>query len=154
MVQLLRAQLFFEFIVLEFLFWIVVKFVRIIVKMKSIYSILLCAIALVTSQGCSSMHDFVLESKDVQFFKVEALHDSPVRLRLSGLAFNSSMSVSRIETKTDSSVITVFVYLSVAKKGMSGSFSYDLAVPDSVNEVRFGNEATPVWKRSSVATHS
>lgn len=49
------------------------------------------------------MHDVVLESKDVQFFTVEELPGRrPTRLRISGLAFKSAMSVNKITTKRDS----------------------------------------------------
>jgi hypothetical protein len=43
--------------------------------------------------------------------------------------------------------MTILVYLGPAKKGTSGSFEYELTVPDDVMEVGFGNSAVTIWKR-------
>jgi hypothetical protein len=43
--------------------------------------------------------------------------------------------------------LTVNVYLCLARPGLSGSFDYELSVPDSVHEVRFGSEKVVIWKR-------
>ena len=92
----------------------------------------------------------ILESKDVQNFKVQELQGMhPTRLQLSGMAFNSSMGVRKITTKTEGTAVIVLVHLSLAHRGASGNFAYELTVPDSVNEVRFGHSATPVWKRGT-----
>lgn len=93
--------------------------------------------------------DVILEPKDVQNFKVEKLPGTPTRLMLSGLAFNSSMGVRKITTKRDGTAVVVLVRLSLAHRGASGNFAYELTVPDSVNEVRFGHSVTTVWKRGT-----
>lgn len=100
------------------------------------------------------IHNVLLESKDVQFFKVEELPGArPTKLRISGLAFRSAMSVSKITTKTDGAAIVVLVYLSLAKPATSGSFAYELTVPDTVNEVRFGSSPAPIWTRGETPLH-
>ena len=116
--------------------------------MKSIYKCFLCILALLTVGGCAAVQNAVLESKDVQFLKVHELQAArPTRLKISGLAFHSAMSVNKITTKTEGSAMVVLVHLAIAKQGTSGSFEYELAVPDSVNEVRFGNSSVRIWKR-------
>jgi hypothetical protein len=116
--------------------------------MRTTYKFLGWFLAFLISGGCAEMHSTILEAKDVQFFKVEELQAAqPVKLRISGLAFNSAMSVKKITTKIDGSVITVQVQLALARPGTSGSFAYELTVPDSVSEVRFGKGTAPVWKR-------
>lgn len=46
--------------------------------------------------------DVILESQDVQNFKVQELQGThPTRLQISGLAFNSSMGVRKITTKRE-----------------------------------------------------
>jgi archaellum component FlaF (FlaF/FlaG flagellin family) len=118
--------------------------------MKSIGRLLFCGVVLVTTGSCSWPSDAILESKDAQSFKVEELQTTrPTKLRVSGLAFNSSMSVKKITTRVEGSTVVVLVHLGLAESGTSGSFSYDLLVPDSVNEVRFGNSPAPIWKRST-----
>jgi hypothetical protein len=117
-------------------------------RRAGIFSVLFLAFLMMG--GCAKVFDRILEAKDVQFFKVEELRNTqPVKLRISGLAFNSAMSVRETTTKTDGSVIVVQVHLAPSKPGTSGSFEYELTIPDSVNEVRFGQDAAPVWKRST-----
>jgi hypothetical protein len=99
--------------------------------------------------GCT-LHDRVLEKKDVQFFKVEEISTThPTVVRISGLAFMSAMSVGRITTGTESSSMVVQVHVALAKPGTSGSFQYDLLVPDSVSQVKFGTSEIPIWRRGS-----
>jgi hypothetical protein len=118
--------------------------------MKAIQGLLLCIVAILSTESCTSVHDVILQEKDAQFFKVEELPGvQPIRLRISGLAFNSAMSVSEITTKADGSTLVVLVHLALTRPGTSGSFVYELAVPETVSEVRFGNSAIPVWKRES-----
>jgi hypothetical protein len=99
--------------------------------------------------GCDLIREPVLESKDVLGLKVEdhGADGSSPRLKISGLAFNSSMAVDKITTVEKNGAITVLVHLFRARRGTSGSFTYDLAVPTSVNEVRFGEQETEIWHR-------
>ena len=121
--------------------------------MKTIYKLvffLLLALAIGGSVASYNMFfNVILESKDTVNLKVQELQGAhPIRLQLSGLAFNSSMGVREITTKREGNAMTVLVYLSLAHRGASGNFKYELAVPDSVEEVRSGHSATPVWKRT------
>jgi hypothetical protein len=119
--------------------------------MKPLYKLAGFLFILLLLGGCMALYktffDVTLEPKDVQNFKVEKISAHPTRLRLSGLAFNSSMGISKITTKQNGSILIVLVHLSVAHRAASGNLSYELTVPDSVNEVRFGSSSENVWKR-------
>lgn len=92
----------------------------------------------------------ILEYKDVQFFKAEAEPPSaPTSLKISGLAFHSALSVGKITDENDAGSIVVLVHLIPATPGTSGSFAIDIPIPDSVNDVRFGNERVEIWKRGA-----
>jgi hypothetical protein len=146
--------LWLQFFVLEFFFQLVAEFLGVVITMKTIYRFLFCILAFLMTGSCAVVHDSVLESKDVQFFKVEELPRArPTRLIISGLVFKSALSVNKITTKTEGSVTVVMVHLALAKPGTSGSFQYELPVPDSVDEVRFGSTATSIWKRGSSSVH-
>lgn len=112
-----------------------------------ICKLLLYVVAFLPAVGCAASHDSVLESKDVQFFKIEQVQARPVKLRISGLAFKSAMSVTKITPRTDDSVIVLEARVALSKPGTSGSFEYELTVPDSVEAVRFGTSPVPIWKR-------
>lgn len=102
------------------------------------------------------LRDVILEAKDIQFFKVEEVPGAqPIKLRISGLAFNSAMSVNKITTKViGPNILVVDVHLAHAKPGTSGSFQYELTVPDYISEVRFGNDMTSIWTRGAATLRS
>jgi hypothetical protein len=104
---------------------------------------------LISLAGCSRVGP-ILEAKDVQFFKVEENNSNGIQyLKLSGLAFNSSMSVEKITTLEKNGAVTVLVHLFPARAGKSGSFAYVMPIPPSANEVLFGMEGAQLWKRDS-----
>jgi hypothetical protein len=108
---------------------------------------LLIAVTFLTTV-CNAGDDMILEYKDVQFFKVTEIHSrKPLVVKISGLAFHSAMSVEKITTRSEQSSLVVYVHLTLARPGLSGRFEYELTVPDSINEVRFGNEKAVIWKR-------
>jgi hypothetical protein len=82
----------------------------------------------------------ILELKDVQSFKVREISLSPLKIRLSGLAFHSALVVRNITTLHDGDSLQVLVHLMPTMPGRSGSFSYDLAIPESINTVSFGEK--------------
>ena len=95
-----------------------------------------------------SAFDVILERKDVIFLKVkEEPGVLPIKLQIDSATSTSAMSVYKIITKTEGSAIVVLVHAGLAKSGTSGTIHFDLSVPDSVNEVRFGHSSTLIWKR-------
>lgn len=102
----------------------------------------------------------ILKHSDVGAFEAKEIPGPTRRLKISGFAFHSALFVSRVESKADGRVITVLVHLtgpvtttllhftgSARRFGRSGNFDYDLDIPGSVNEVRFGPEGTVIWRR-------
>ena len=98
--------------------------------------------------------DRILEPIDVVMFKTEEIRGAyPTQLRISGGTSSSAESVYKITTKKEGATIVVLVHAGIAKKGTSGDIKYELSVPDSVSEVRFGHSSTPIWKRDSSLAH-
>lgn len=109
------------------------------------FSILILAIFPVS---CFSGDKLVLEKSDVQFFKAEEIINKKQRtLSISGLAFHSSLAVSDIKIVEKETTLSVLVFLTPARKGLSGSFSVEVPIPESVNDVKFGNEKIVIWQR-------
>jgi hypothetical protein len=100
------------------------------------------------SWGAARASDMILAYRDVQFFKVVELpSQKTTAIEISGLAFHSALAVEKITTDIKGKSLMVEVYLCPARPGLSGSFDYELSIPDSVNEVRFGGEKFVVWRR-------
>jgi hypothetical protein len=100
-------------------------------------------------------YNVILEQKDVQNFKVkESPEAERVRLNISGHPFYSGMAVRTITEKKDGPTITISVHLAVIglmKSKRTGIFEYELIVPESVDEVRFGRTSTLIWKRQPLS---
>jgi hypothetical protein len=97
------------------------------------------------------------DAKDVQYLKVEELPGTrPIELKISGHPFYSGMVVRSITTEKDGPMIIVSVHLAtigLVKPKTSGTFEYDLTVPESVAEVRFGHSSTLIWKRRAPSAY-
>jgi hypothetical protein len=98
--------------------------------------------------GCAG-ESMILELKDVQFFKSEQISSTPPTIRISGLAFHSSMAVQQITATRADDTSQILIHMVLTRPSLSGSFDYTYEVPSSVNAVTFGNEKTPIWNRSS-----
>jgi hypothetical protein len=92
-------------------------------------------------------HSTVLERRDVMQLRVLELQHRPTVVQISGTSGNSALSVKKITSRIDGDSIDVDVLLFLARKGTSGSFQYDITVPDSVNVIRFGEAKQTIWKR-------
>jgi len=115
--------------------------------MKAVINIVI-AILMIVATDCAAGNDIILEYKDVQSFKLIELPDRPGHgLKISGLAFHSALSVDKMTTETVDTALIIYIHLVPAKPGLSGSFEYELTVPDSIREVRFGRERVVIWKR-------
>lgn len=116
--------------------------------MRHLYYSIFCTLIILGLGGCTAKQDMILEYKDVQFFKAEAEPPSaPKTLRISGLAFHSALSVGKITSESEAGSLVVLIHLIPATKGTSGSFAFELSIPDSIRDVRFGNERVVIWKR-------
>jgi hypothetical protein len=125
--------------------------------MKRRYKVLLgCIVGFLVVRASittyNNIYNVTLEAKDVQLFAVQQVREQPTTLRMSGHPFYSGMVIRSITTRTQGSVMTVTVHLAlvglVKPNKSSGMLDYELTVPESVNEVRFGTSSTPIWRRN------
>lgn len=103
-------------------------------------------ILLSTLPSCS-MGERILEARDVRFDKIiESNSPTTHELKLSGQAFHSALVISNIKVIQEKDILVILVYMSL-NKGKSGYLDYTVSIPDSVNEVMFGNDRALIWKR-------
>jgi len=93
-------------------------------------------------------YNVTLERPNVIGLNVAEIRDSGfLTVRISGLSGQSALSVKDISTQRAGSSVVVLVHLFLARRETSGSFKYDVLVPDSVNEIRFGEDMAIIWQR-------
>ena len=91
-----------------------------------------------------------LERKDVMDFRVVELQRAPSTIvRISGLSGHSAMSVKNIKSRVNGDAIDVDVLLFLARKGTSGSFQYDITVPENATRICFGKAREMIWQRGT-----
>lgn len=103
----------------------------------------------------NELYNVTLEANLISNFKVEQVCNSAVTLKMSGQPMYSGMVTRKVTTKTRDRVMVVTAHLALvglAKPIAPGEFQYQLAVPDSVDEVRFGTSSMPVWRRAGCPT--
>jgi hypothetical protein len=108
--------------------------------------LLLVAVAFI---ACAQEENMILELKDVQFFQAEQINTSPVTIKLSGLAFHSSLAIRDVTTSQYGDSLQVLVHLTPVTGDMTGNLDYDFAIPSTINSVSFGKEKVIIWSRTS-----
>jgi hypothetical protein len=107
-----------------------------------------CSILILLMMSCAYGCIMLLEYKDVNFIKVRETQSEPViSLEISGLAMHSSLEVEKIKTKAEDKSLVVLVYLTLARNGLRGDFTYNFDIPDRVDSVVFGPDKHLIWKR-------
>lgn len=95
-------------------------------------------------------HTTVLERPNVLNLKAEQVpSDGIPKVRVSGLCWNSSESVKNITVDREPHSVTVFVHIFLTRRGTTGNFSFDVPIPDGIDEIRFGKERAVVWRRAA-----
>jgi hypothetical protein len=113
--------------------------------MKSMIRVLVFTVCCV-SAGCGKGAPMVLMLEDVQNFNVSDSSNGEVtQLRISGLAFHSSLAVDKITTQVDGSNLLVKVELVPARGDLSGRFDYPVDIPSNVKRVYFGDMKHQIW---------
>ena len=115
---------------------------------KFVIGILMAAVLAVAGVAAyARWYSFVLESKDAFRLNVLETHDTTgTVVRVSGIC-GPALSVKKITTKSDNATILVLVHAMLTRSGTQGWFEYDVPVPDSVSEIRFGKSKTLIWAR-------
>ena len=121
-----------------------------------VLSLLAIAAYLATYKAYNAAYNVIPESKEIGDLKVEELsRTGETKLKISGFPFYSGMVVRSISTKRAGPIITVSLHMALvglAQPRRPGRFEYELTVPDSVDEVRFGRDAKPIWRRGATPT--
>ena len=95
-------------------------------------------------------HTVVLNRRSiVKLTVVEHTNSGATVVHVSGLCGDDGYSIKRIAIAVEGSSITMFVYASIVRPGKTGWFEYDVPVPPSVNEIRFGKDKVLIWRRES-----
>jgi hypothetical protein len=90
----------------------------------------------------------IVEAKDVKFFvlKEETAADGARFLKIEGLVFHSSLAVDQIQQKRDGGTLQIDVYLTPARKRLSGSF--ELKIPlTGTEKILFGPSKSQIWPK-------
>lgn len=106
------------------------------------------SVFLVACAGGGYLVGTVCKLEEVSAFKVTERSRDPIVLNVSGLAFNSSATVRKIEVVESGNIAVIKVYLQLAKPGKTGRFDYAYTVPAHILQVSFENENTVIWKRT------
>ncbi len=124
-------------------------------RKSALLALVLAAVAAVcwfTHRAYDELYNLPIEARLISNFNVEQVRSaSPVTLNMSGQPMYSGMVVRNVTIKTRGSVMFVTPHLALvglAKPIAQGAFEYQVVIPDSVDEVRFGKPAIPVWKRN------
>ena len=98
--------------------------------------------------GACHMTTMIVQAKDVKFTEISELRtpeETPV-LKVRGLVFHSSLAVDHIDEKKEGDSIQIDVYLTPARKGLSGSFSISIPL-DGAQRVLFGPTHSQIWPK-------
>lgn len=113
--------------------------------MKNIIKVLMFAVCYPFA-GCANSAPMVLSFEDVQNLDVSEVSDGEVRqLRISGLAFHSSLAVERMTTQIKGSIMLVKIELVLTRPELSGRFAYTVNIPSNVTRVFFGDLKHQIW---------
>ena len=90
----------------------------------------------------------ILEFRDVANFSVEQTGTpEQIKLTISGLAMHSALAVERMVTEIHGDTMGLKLILVLARKGMSGSFTFQVDIPPTVSKVEFGDRKERIWLR-------
>jgi hypothetical protein len=94
-------------------------------------------------------HSILLGLTNLNLSVVEYKGSGSTIVRISGFCPHSAYAIKKVETKTEGSTMIVFVYAFIARGGTTGRLEYDVTVPPSVKEIRFGKGRDLIWSRES-----
>jgi len=118
-------------------------------KRKTLITGMLIFAWLPFAEGLCLVPSRILELQSVMNF--EAIYPaagSSNKLNIKGLDGNSACGIQKITTKVSGTVMTINVYESLTSKA-GGDIDFSVAIPESVNEVRFGAQAQKIWERKA-----
>jgi hypothetical protein len=100
----------------------------------------------------SALYDYRMESKDAARLIVEEVGEvHPKHLQILVEPMASALVVRKISTDERGDILTLQYHLALAGRvqpELVWGQKYELVVPDSVREVRFGRDAKRIWRRA------
>ena len=109
-----------------------------------------CAAVYMLYEG---LYNEILEPRDLYHLNIEELRGThPTILNISMQPLSSAAVLRTITTKKKGQTLIVLAHIGLSgfvKPNSNWDKNFELTVPDSVNEVRFGHSSTPIWKRGS-----
>jgi hypothetical protein len=98
--------------------------------------------------GC--MKSNRVEEKNVRFFEKKVVIINGERiLKLRGLVFHSALVIDKVEFKRTNEDLLILIYLTPAKKGLSGSFDLNIPLLSSDKQILFGSSGIQIWPETS-----
>ena len=89
----------------------------------------------------------ILEARDIRFDSImEVKTSTSLGLKISGQTFLNVRRISDVKIIQEKDVLVVFVAMSIIK-GKSGYLDYTIPIPNSANEIKFGNKGAVLWRR-------
>ena len=121
-----------------------------VTRTRGVATFALCMLTVVAvAIGLISHHATVLERRIAMDFKaVEIRTEGIPNVHLSGFCGNSSMSVKNVTFDREPHSVTVLIHIFLTRKGTTGNFSFDVPIPEGIDEIRFGKERVIVWRRT------
>ena len=116
---------------------------------------LVAGVGAVAYTAWAAFYDRVMEVSESRRINVEELSGTrPLELKITVETMESAPVIRSVTTRRRGESLTVLYHLSLAglvKPKLGWQQPYYLAVPDSVNEVRFGGRSEIVWQRRKAA---
>ena len=98
-------------------------------------------------------HTVVLERISIAQLKiVEHTRSGLTIVHVSGWCLDDAYAIKRITATVEGSSINLLVYAFLVRSGKTGAIEYDVTIPPSVNELRFGKERVVIWRRGGSGT--
>lgn len=94
-----------------------------------------------------SLGDRILEVRDVRFDNISEVKTSTsLGLHISGQSFLNARKISDIRVMQEKKSLVVLMSMSIVK-GTSGYIDCTIPIPNTVNEIKFGNKGIVIWRR-------
>ena len=108
-----------------------------------------CVTALYVIASYLMRPTIVLEPRYTKELRVVELSSRPTCIvRVSGLSLSSVYSADKFTAQAEGQSLNLLVFLSLSAPWRTVKrFQYDVTVPESVNEIRFGKSKEVIWRR-------
>lgn len=104
---------------------------------------------LITGILYAQENDMILELKDIQFFQVQEIKSLPVKIKLTGLVFHSSLGIKDVKKSENDGTMRIMIHLvPVTTTGLSGNLDNVITIPKSIDKIVFGNDGVVIWNRT------